>query len=126
MAACFQESNSVTAVELPHPEQIVIYLMGYFFIFWCAMLFAGKVKQQEVVLQEEVVVENTKNRMPNISWNTNLLVQNCLYFFLCSISLNAYSCYFFGSIYNAGLRTAVCNGGTISSEKNDTGPLSKQ
>lgn len=67
MAACFQESNSVTAVELPRPEQIVIYLMGYFLILWCAMLFAGKVKQQEVVLQEEVVIENMKNRMPNIS-----------------------------------------------------------
>lgn len=49
-AACFQERNSVAAVELPCPVQIVIYLMDYFFIFCCAVLFAGKMKEQEVVL----------------------------------------------------------------------------
>lgn len=63
------------------------------------MLFAGKMKQREVLLQEDAGIENT-HELQDVKHlrSINLLVQNCQSFYLCHISLNAESCYFFVSL----------------------------
>lgn len=58
--------------------------IGLFLIFWGVMLFAGKMKQWEVLLQEDEVTEKCSWRTGYQTYlrSINFLVQNYLVFFL--------------------------------------------